>query len=377
MTGPRGRFFDGETGERLYVDLSLDRVAQTLRLTHPDLPMGSQYWPLDAIRAQGDHARSGQLSLGLAAEASLDGRLIRTARLVINDPEMVEALRQVCPNLDRKDVASGTGRKVLTWVGGAVAAVAIMVLVILPALANVLAALIPIEREVAAGKRMVTQIERFFGAENPGDLMCDAPEGRAALNAMADRLLAHTDVEYDMTIRVLDHEMVNAFATMGGQIILMRGLIDQAQSPDEVAAVLAHEIGHVESRDPTRGALRAAGSAGLLSLVLGDFAGGAAVLVMAEYTMNAAYTREAEADADIYALEMLDRAAVDAGALGTFFDSLEEIERRMPDLPVYLSSHPSTLARADAARTFAEGQGATTPVIDADQWAALQAVCKD
>ncbi|WP_299047993.1 M48 family metallopeptidase [uncultured Tateyamaria sp.] len=375
MTGPRGRFFDGETGQRLYVDLSLDKAAQTLRLTHPDLPMGAQYWPLDAIRAQDDHARRGQMSLGLAAEASLDGRLIRTARLVINDPDMVAALRVACPNLGRRDMAAGTGRKVMTWVGGAVAAVGLMVFVILPALANVMAALIPIDREIAAGERMVAQIERFLGADASGDLVCDAPAGQAALDAMTAQLTAHTAVEYDLTVTVFNHKMVNAFATMGGQIVLMRGLIDQAQSPDEVAAVLAHEIGHVESRDPTRGALRAAGSAGLLSLVLGDFAGGAAVVVMAEYTLNAAYTREAEGEADQYALRMLDRAGVDAGALGTFFDSLEEIERRMPDLPVYLSSHPETEARADAARDFARGQGPTTPSLSADQWADLRAIC--
>lgn len=64
----------------------------------------------------------------------------------------------------------------------------------------------------------------------------------------------------------------------GGLIILFRGLIDAAESSDEVAAVYAHELGHVVARDPTRIALRSAGSIGVLGLLLGDFAGGAVVL---------------------------------------------------------------------------------------------------
>ena len=51
-------------------------------------------------------------------------------------------------------------------------------------------------------------------------------------------------------------------------------LFNVSKRYDDVAAVLAHEIGHVAARDPTRIALQTAGSAGLLGLVLGDFAGG-------------------------------------------------------------------------------------------------------
>ena len=157
----------------------------------------------------------------------------------------------------------------------------------------------------------------------------------------------------------------------------MRGLIDTAEGPDQVAAVLAHEIGHVEARDTTRNALRAAGSAGLLSLVIGDFAGGAAVVVVAEYTLNASYTREAEAQADLFALDMMAASGTNADALATFFDSLSGVETSMPDLPVYLSSHPETQDRADAARLFAQTQGQTTPILNDAEWAALQNICAD
>ena len=371
-----GRFFDGESGQRLDVDLAVDTAAETLRLTHPDLPLGSQYWPLDAIRALADHARTDQVVLSLRADAALDSGLIRTARLTIDDADMISVLTRLCPDLKRRDVARGTGRKVATRVGAAAAALCLMIFVILPAMANTLAALIPIEREVAYGKTVVNQMERFLGGKEVGGLACTNPEGRAALDKMTARLTEAGDLRYDLNIGVFNHKMVNAFAAPGGQIIIMRGLIDRAGTPDEVAAVLAHEIGHVEARDTTRNALRAAGSAGLLALVLGDFAGGSAVVVAAEYTLNASYTREAEAAADVFALDMMEAAGADAEALATFFDSLGKIERTLPDLPEYLSSHPETTDRADAARSFAKTQGRTTPILTDQEWAALQNICK-
>jgi Zn-dependent protease with chaperone function len=373
----KGRFFDGESGQRLDVDLAVDTAAQTLRLTHPDLPMGSQYWPLDAIRALADHARADQLVLSLRADASLDSALIVTARLTLDDPDMISILSRLCPNLRRRDTARGTARKVTIWVGSAAAALGLMIFVILPALANSLATLIPIEREVAYGKTVVNQMERLLGGMSAGALGCTNEAGRAALDTMTSRLTAAGDLKYDLNIAVFDHEMVNAFAAPGGQIVIMRGLIDSADSPDQVAAVLAHEIGHVEARDTTRNALRAAGSAGLLSLVIGDFAGGSAVLVVAEYTLSASYTREAEMQADQFALDMMAASGTDAAALGTFFDSLAGIESSMPDLPVYLSSHPETQDRADAARDFAQTQGRTAPILNDAEWAALQNICKD
>ncbi|MEO0381357.1 MAG: M48 family metallopeptidase [Pseudomonadota bacterium] len=371
-----GRFFDGESGQRLDVELAVDTAAETLRLTHPDLPLGSQYWPLGAIRALADHARDDQVVLTLQADASLDSALIRTARLTLQDADMIRVLTRLCPDMEKRDVARGTGRKVATWIGGAVAAVGLMVFVILPALANTLATVIPIEREVAYGKTVVNQMERFLGGKQIGGLACTNAEGQAALDKMTARLTEAGDLRYDLNIGVFNHKMVNAFAAPGGHIILLRGLIDRAETPDEVAAVLAHEIGHVEARDTTRNALRAAGSAGLLALVLGDFAGGSAVVVAAEYTLNASYTREAEAAADVFALKMMDAAGADAEALATFFDRLDGMERTMPDLPEYLSSHPETSDRAHAARHFAETQGRTTPILNDADWAALQNICK-
>lgn len=375
MTSVSCRYYVGASGRRLDVDVTLEG-SEWLRLVHPELPDGSVDWPLTDLRKLQDQARTDQIVLTLRADAALDSALIEPARLTVDDPDLISKIDALCPDLNKRDLPDGTGRKVITRVGMAVAAVVLMIFVILPAMANTLAYVIPIKREVAYGKAVVRQMERFFGGSTAGELICSSPEGDAALAKMIARLTENTPTDYELNVSVMRHEMVNAFAAPGGQIVLVEGLIEQATSADEVAAVLGHEIGHVESRDATRGALRAAGSAGLLSMVFGDFAGGTAAVVIAEYTLNASYTREAEAEADTYAREMMDAAGVSTNGMSDFFRSLSDLDNEMPDLPIYFSSHPDTGERADQAADFAQVQGKTTPVLDDIEWDALRSICR-
>ena len=374
ITSVSCRYYVGALGRRLDVEVTLEG-SDHLRLSHPELRNGAIDWPLVDLRKLLDQARTDQIVLTLRADVAVDNALIEHARLTVDDPDLMARIETLCPDLMKREMPDGSMRKILTRIGMAVGAVALMIFVILPAMSNTLAYVIPIKREVAYGKVVVRQMERFFGGSTAGDLVCSSPDGDAALAKMIARLTDTTPTDYELNVAVMRHEMVNAFAAPGGQVVLVEGLIKQAKSPDEVAAVLGHEIGHVEARDATRGALRAAGSAGLLSMVFGDFAGGTAAVVIAEYTLNASYTREAEAEADTYARSMLNAANVSTAGMSDFFGSLGGLESQMPDLPIYLSSHPDMDDRAQRAAEFAQTQGVTTPILDELEWAALQAIC--
>ena len=374
ITSVSCRYYVGASGRRLDVEVTLEG-SDHLRLSHPELGNGAIDWPLVDLRKLLDQARTDQIVLTLRADVAVDSALIEHARLTVDDPDLIVRIETLCPDLMKRDMPDGSMRKILTRIGMAVGAVVLMIFVILPAMSNTLAYVIPIKREVAYGKVVVRQMERFFGGSTAGDLVCSSPDGDAALAKMIARLTDTTPTDYELNVAVMRHEMVNAFAAPGGQVVLVEGLIKQAKSPDEVAAVLGHEIGHVEARDATRGALRAAGSAGLLSMVFGDFAGGTAAVVIAEYTLNASYTREAEAEADTYARSMLNAANVSTAGMSDFFGSLGDLESQIPDLPIYLSSHPDTDDRAQRAAEFAQTQGVTTPILDELEWAALQAIC--
>jgi len=216
---------------------------------------------------------------------------------------------------------------------------------------------------------------RLLG-EGRTDLVCEGTEGLAALARMEERLTGPEGLGYDIDITVFDIGMVNAFAAPGGQIVLTRGLIKAAPNADGVAGVLSHEIAHVDNRDVTRAVLRVTGTAGLLSMAIGDFAGGAVMVAVVQTIVDNSYTREAEYAADRYAIEMLDQADVSAAGFAEFFEVLGQQEGRLNfDIPEYLSTHPETSGRAQRARDFAEAQGRTTPVITDADWAALQKVC--
>jgi len=233
----------------------------------------------------------------------------------------------------------------------------------------------PREREVQFGRAVVNQMEWFLAGSAETDLTCNNEAGLAALHKMEARLIEGREMEYDLDIKVFDNEMVNAFAAPGGQIVIVRGLLDKATSADAVAGVLAHEIGHVENRDATIGALRAAGSAGLLSMVLGDFSGGTLAVLVTEHLISTSYTREAEILADDFALEALHEAEVSSEGLASFFDYILGLEGGGPALPAYLNTHPPSQARADKSRAHAETQSKTSSVLTDAEWTALKAIC--
>lgn len=371
MQATQAHFFDGLTAGRhdVHVALSDDRMA--LVISGNTLP-GPLRWPLMDLRALSDTADRTRLTLTRRAESG-DEAPRDPARLVIEDPALIDWMHNTRPGLFRTDLHPGTWRRVFKYAAGALVAAGLMLFVILPALANTLAHMIPVEREIAFGKTVVAQMERLLGGQS-GSLVCDDPAGEAALQAMLERLTADREMQYEVSLRVFDHPMVNAFAAPGGQVVVLRGLLEAAQGPDEVAGVLAHEIGHVESRDATRHALRAAGSAGLLTMLLGDFTGAAAIALVGEQMITASYTREAEAAADDFALEMLADAGVGAEGLARFFDTMGDMQGL--ELPAYLSTHPVTVERARAARDFARAQPESAPILNAAEWQALRRICQ-
>jgi len=143
-----------------------------------------------------------------------------------------------------------------------------------------------------------------------------------------------------------------------------------------VAAVFAHELGHVAHRDPARIALRTAGSVGVLGLLFGDFAGGTIVLFLTERLVQASYTREAEALADTFAHEALSRAGMSPAALASMFERLRRRYGDSKGIVAHFATHPAMVERIERAKAAARGlDDQTEPLLDQDQWADLQSIC--
>lgn len=360
-----GRYFDGRSARAHDVIIGFGTRTLTIFDTR-DVALA--HWPLGALRAQS--ARGADEMVVVPGDGAEE-------RLTLDDALMKEALTKVCPDLYRR-ARSPRGVKLAgVWSLGALASVVVIVFYLIPALAVNLAPLIPPDRERALGDAVAKQVTFLLGTsdeENRG--FCQGEEGRAALDRMRDRLTGSLELPLPLQIDVLNHPLVNAVAMPGGRIILFRGLIDKADTPEEVAGVLAHEIGHVVHRDPTVGVLRTAGTAGIFSMLLGDLVGAGIIAAAGEQALNASYQREAEARADRTALELLAEADLPSVPFAMFFERMREEYGDTPLVLKYFASHPGLAGRAEGARASDTIAGRTfDPVLTDRDWVALQGIC--
>ncbi|MBY8976237.1 M48 family metallopeptidase [Rhodobacteraceae bacterium NNCM2] len=358
-----GRYYDGVSANPQNVAVSFGE--RTLVILGYDNEVNA-HWPLASLRGL---KSSDQKTFQIMPYADSD------ERVVLSDEDMIAAIRAVCPDLTRREIDRKGMSKAFVWGGAAIASVLLMAFVIVPALAGQLAFLIPPEREQQVGDAVAKQVQQLMGIESEKGY-CKSPEGVAALEIMRERLASNIDLPYPLRIDVLDHKLVNAFAMPGGRIILFRGLIERASSPEEVAGVLAHEIGHVTHRDPTVGVLRAAGTAGILGLLLGDVFGGTVVVAATEAVVNASYQREVETRADETAYQLLSDAGLPSQPFAGFFRTLQKDNGEATGVLRYLSSHPDLAGRAErAAEADRIGDGQFDPILSDRDWLALREIC--
>ncbi len=359
-------FFDGKTAVARRVAYAIDNASGTLSITPPEA--AAMFWRFEKLREVPDQAARGQLVV-----TTVDHPLMR---LHIIDKNDVSDLRPLARDLRLKPPVRGKSR-VLFWAAGAVAAVFAIVFVLVPVMSDQLARILPPSGEQALGEATLGQIQSALSNEMTGLVpTCDAPDGLDALEQMREAVEGANDgLPYPVRVTVLDHDMINAFALPGGQVVFFRGMIDAAENPDGIAAVMAHEIGHVAARDPTRIALRSAGSLGVLGLLFGDFAGGAVVLLLIEQLIQAEYSRDAEAAADAFAIARLRDADINPAALGDLFQVLRDEYGDVEGIAAHFTSHPALGDRIAAARAAGAEMGDTRPVLNATQWAALRAIC--
>jgi Zn-dependent protease with chaperone function len=207
---------------------------------------------------------------------------------------------------------------------------------------------------------------------------CVDGNGRAALDRLTRRLSQSADQAQPFKITVYDWSLMNAFAVPGGQIVLTRGLLEKAQSPDEVAGVLAHEMGHGVALHPETGIIRAIGLSAAVEVMMGGSGGALANIGLLLAQLG--YTRAAEREADAQALKLLKGAGIAPQGLGDFFARIEKSEEEDGDLSKALKpfsilrSHPPTAERAALVR--AQAHYPATPALDAQSWQDLKAICR-
>ncbi len=145
---------------------------------------------------------------------------------------------------------------------------------------------------------------------------------------------------YDYHFIVFDNPIINAFALPGGYILISRGIVGFCETPEELAAVIAHEIGHIEKRHIVSRLIR---ELGLQLISSGD------PYVTGEITRmltSAGFDRKQEEAADQFACELLEKAHVEPRSLSSLFRRLKDQEaNEMLEKFEMVSSHPNFRSR--------------------------------
>jgi Zn-dependent protease with chaperone function len=325
-------------------------------------------WPYSEIEEL--DSPSSILRLGRRGSVALE-------RLEIRDPALAAEIDGRAAHVDRTGTLQRRQRmRVIAWSVGATASLLLVAWFGVPAIAARLTPLLPAAVERKLGDAVDMQVRGMLdtgkrgAAFDCGTATVEMP-GRAALDKLMRRLEAAAALPLTLRTNVVRRDEANAIALPGGNIYVFRGLIAKADNADEIAGVIAHEIGHIAHRDGTKAMLEGAGLSFLFGMLLGDFVGGGAVVYAAKSVLQSSYSRETETAADAYGTDLMNKAGADARALATILEKTGGATE--PGMKILLD-HPETKARVISINKRAATRP-PLPLLEAGEWAALKQIC--
>ena len=242
------------------------------------------------------------------------------------------------------------------------AALAVIVIFSLNIFTQYVAKAIPFKFETAIAQRFDTSETKT--PDNP-----TVPQ--FYLQGLADKILAQADVPDDIkiTVHYSDENVINAFATLGGNVYFYKGLVEKLKSEQALAMVMAHEIAHIVNRDPITALGRGLSTAIALSAIFGSsdnalirrFIGGGEMLTSLKYS------RDHERNADADGFEWISKLYGHGCGAEELFELFENMNSDDEDnLPEIFVTHPYASKRLQGIRekqddTCNKNNSKTTP----------------
>jgi beta-barrel assembly-enhancing protease len=287
--------------------------------------------------------------------------------LFVADAGFVRALAKRAPQTSQTAFRRA-GLRVAAPVGLAAAFVATAIAALDLSPSKAIARLIPEAARDRIGENVLATL--------PARRVCTAPEGVAALDGLVTRLRPDLKGK-PHKVRVLDWSLVNAFAVPGGSVVLTSAILRQAASVDEIAGVLAHEMGHGSELHPEAGLVRGIGFWALVQMMFTGSPGATGNL--GTVLLQLAYTRGYEREADAVALKLLRDAGISSKPFAGFFRRMEQrkgtSDRGSPRSRTseIFQTHPSSPERI--AQIENQPPYNSRPALTDQQWQALKNIC--
>ena len=205
-----------------------------------------------------------------------------------------------------------------------------------------------LEREIALGKQLAQEVDKSAKFIND-------PVVTEYVNRVGQNLVRNSDARVPFTIKVIDSDVVNAFALPGGFFYVNSGLILHADEESELAGVMAHEIAHVCARHGTKQATKGqiVNLASIPAMIFIPYTwAGYAIYQGMNFAIPLTFlkfSRDEEREADYLGIQYMYKAGYDPNSLVSFFEKVETDEKKEPGtIPKVFSTHPPTPDRIES-----------------------------
>jgi beta-barrel assembly-enhancing protease len=294
--------------------------------------------------------------------------------LYLRDPTVIGAFRAAAPpELTREleataaKVRQARSRQRTVWgvVAGVLAALALFLWFGSDVLVEFAVSRIPVEWEQKLGEAAYRDFLTQQTVIKEGPAV-------AAVNEITHRLIERIpDNPYKFEIAVVKSDVVNAFALPGGYVVVFTGLLIKAESGEEVAGVLSHELNHVLQRHGLDRIVKQLGLMAVVTILAGDQQGLVGLMKrLGVELLTLKFGREQETEADVTGLQLLHRAKIDPSGMIRFFERLSENDKERVEI---LSTHPMSDKRAERLKTEVAALPKQSPEPFTFEWRMIQA----
>ncbi|MBS0289220.1 MAG: M48 family metallopeptidase [Proteobacteria bacterium] len=345
------RFFDGKSIQSIQANIEITKESLKICLDDPNRKLE---WPKQSLQLL-ERPYQGK-------PAVIGCKLMLGARLIV---ESSEAFAQILPLIPSRNIKLSHVHHPwrITWL----LLVALIVVIFspiwhLPLVSMWIANVIPYSWEEDIWNTEVK--DRFVGAPE-----CVSPQGKNALNKLVTQLSKVSNTKHKFDIRVIESpNFVNAESTPGFHIFLYSGLFKMG-SPDSVAGVIAHEMGHSLKHHVIASFINQMGIRTFYKTIFGvsreniafDF-------------LNLKFHREYELQADKIAIDLLTKAHINPIGYRQAMEYLAKNAKEYKGLEPYLLDHPTHQERMELVPKDKNNKK-MAPSLTKEEWQALKSIC--
>jgi beta-barrel assembly-enhancing protease len=315
---PSGRFYNAS--------IFLSTITLSIRYKDENNQSRDVYWLAEDISSLDEEALGSVLRY-----KNRDGQ---EERLVVRDPELLQAIKK---NFSHHRFVGGwkhlvlgnTKNKLVIFLSVLIALFIAGYFWFIPWVGERIAANTSKEWEVDLGEKMHQSMMNTYKVDSART---------ALINSFLREL--HYDLHYPVTITVVESKETNAFAVPGGHVVVYRPIISKMTQPEELVALLSHEISHIELRHSLRNIFRSMARKMFLVMIFGNESGLAGFLVNnADNLKGLEYSRALETEADDHGIDLMISSKVDpAGMLSLMKMLQKQTEGKEP--AAFLNTHP-------------------------------------